>query len=980
MSEPFSGIVTFLFTDIEGSTRLWETDPAAMSAALADHDAILRAAINQAGGEIFKTVGDAFCATFAMPTRAIAAAVAAQQGLVEPRNGGAPALRVRMAIHTGHAENRDGDYFGPPLNRVARLLATAHGGQIVVSRAAGELARDDLPPDIALRDLGEFTLRDLQHPERVLQVIAPGLPTDFPPLRSLEHLLQQVPRPATPIIGREREIALARAVLAPTPEANGTSAPAQAAPLLTLTGPGGAGKTRLALHLAAELGVEFADGAVFVSLAEIRDPSLAPAAIASALDLADDIGKTPVEQIIERLRGRELLLVLDNLEQVVGAAHLVAELLAACSRLRIIVTSRERLQLRGEQELPVPPLALPALPRAAIGCEDSQAAFVNDVLQSAAVRLFLARAQATKPGFALTPQNAFTIAEICRRLDGLPLAIELAAARARSLSPSAILDRLERQLDLLSRGPRDLPARQQTMRDTIAWSYDLLDASEQRIFARVAIFAGGFDLEAAEAVCAGDETDDDDVFAPLESLADKSLLRIIDTTDEPRFDMLQTIRDYGLEQLEETGEGEAVAQRHAAHFLALAETCEPLLTGAEQMESLDRLERERANLRAAMSWFCATNAVEEALRLGGALWRFWWLRGDLGEGRPLLEQLFQKSEGVRADILAKALNGAGLLADSQGAWETAARLHERSLAISRETNDLRGVAWSLNNLGVVAINQGDLARARILLEENLAAAETIDDPDSIATALIDLGQIAFHEADYERARSCWSRSLALFRALGDESRLARSLNNLGFVAGQQGDLAAARALFHESLVHHRRVGDWQGIASTLNNLAAIANDSGDVETAGQLYRESYALAVEGGNQLYAAIALENLAGWTLNHGDARLAETRYREALGIYRHVGDLQGISSCLLRQSEFFLGSGRYGEATTLLGAVSRYHEHHPGLAVPDLESTTQRLHRELGAEEYAAYFSRGQEASIDEVIALAESVPSPAIHANR
>ncbi|HLL50499.1 MAG TPA: adenylate/guanylate cyclase domain-containing protein, partial [Thermomicrobiales bacterium] len=504
------GIVTFLFTDVEGSTRLWEAQPRAMSVALARHDALLHAAIESSGGTVFKTVGDAFCSAFSAAEAAIRAAVAGQLALAaEPPQAVGP-LKVRMAIHAGPAERRAGDYFGPPLNRVARLLATAHGEQIVVSRTAGELARDRLPPDLTLSDLGAHALKDLQQAEHVLQVLAPGLRTDFPPLRTPQRFLQNVPHAATPLIGREREIAAARAIFGLLPAA--TSSPATGNPgnwetarLLTLTGPGGAGKTRLSLHLASELGAEFSDGAAFVPLTDVTNPALVPAAIASALDIGDTSGESPREVIIAHLRERHLLLILDNLEQVMGAASLVSDLLNACSRLKILATSRERLGVRAEQELPIPPLALPSLPPKSptfdlLEHEEDVSDAIDDIRRSEAVRLFVNRAQSVKPGFDVTADNAAALVEVCSRLDGLPLAIELAAARVRLLSPQALLDRLDRRLDVLGRGPRDLPARQQTMRDTIAWSYDLLDPAEQQLFSRLSVFAGGAALEAAEAV------------------------------------------------------------------------------------------------------------------------------------------------------------------------------------------------------------------------------------------------------------------------------------------------------------------------------------------------------------------------------------------------------------------------------------------------------------------------------------------------
>src|SRR5215207_4315472 len=666
-------IITFLFTDVEGSTRLWEAQPRAMSVALARHDAILHAAIAAAGGTVFKTVGDAFCAAFPAPEAAIEAAVVSQRALSAEVPEALTPLKVRMAIHSGLVERRAGDYFGPPLNRVARLLATAHGEQIVVSQAAGDLVRDSLPPGITLRGLGAHALKDLLDAEHVYQVIAPGLPTDFPPLRTPQRYLRNVPHPAAPLIGREREIATARAALGLS---SGDSQPAgdqQTTRLLTLTGPGGAGKTRLSLHLAADLGAEFSDGAAFVPLADVTNPTLVPVAIASALDLGDTSGESPKDLVFEHLRDRHMLLVLDNFEQVMSAAPLVADLLKSCPRLRVVATSRERLSLRGEQELPLPPLALPTIPPRLtgddVGAEETSAA-IDEIGRAEAVRLFVNRAQSVKPGFEITAANAAAVVEICSRLDGLPLAIELAAARVRLLSPEALLARFDRRLDVLELGPRDLPARQQTMRNTIAWSYDLLDPGEQRLFTRLSVFAGGATLEAAAAVAgdseSGNEMADLDL---IESLADKSLINLVG--DGPRIQILQTIRDFGQERLAESPERRDIGQRHAEFFLALAEESEGLLVGREQTRWLDLLEREQANLRSAIDWLRDEGQLEEALRLGGALWRFWWLRGDIDEGRYQLESLLAQAVTVEPAVRAKALNGAGVLAESRGDWDTA---------------------------------------------------------------------------------------------------------------------------------------------------------------------------------------------------------------------------------------------------------------------------------------------------------------------
>ncbi|MFN8593367.1 MAG: tetratricopeptide repeat protein [Thermomicrobiales bacterium] len=967
-----SGILTFLFTDVEGSTRLWEADTRAMSAALSHHDAVLTDAISTAGGSVFKTGGDAFYAVFSAAPQAIHAAAEAQRLLTIASDEAELRLKVRMAIHSGHAEARDGDFFGPPLNRVARLLSIAHGGQVVVSRAAADLAREALSAELALRDLGEYTLRDLQNPERVFQLIGPGLIAAFPPLRAPEQLLRNVPRPATPLIGREGEVAAARALLDPKRRADQRNAMDEPAPapvsLLTLTGPGGAGKTRLALHLAADIGVSFEDGSLFVSLAEVAQPSQVPATIAATLDLGDSGGESPRELVLNRLRDRELLLVLDNFEQVMGAATFVSELIERCPRLRVIVTSRERLHLRGEHEMPLPPLSTPEssafIPRSGA---DPKPLDLDRISRSEAVQLFVQRAQAVKADFAITSENAEAVAELARRLDGLPLAIELAAARSRSLPPQALLSRLERRLDLLSRGSRDLPARQQTMRDTIAWSFDLLEPAEQSLFTLISVFAGGAALAAVESIAEEAAIDTCDVFDLLESLADKSLLRLRDDGDQLRFEMLQTIREFALERLAASPTAVSIQSCHAAYFRQLAEKHEPQLAATGQKQSLDQLERDQPNIRVALAWLRDTGQIADALRLGASLWRFWWLRGDVGEGRQQLESLIAEAGAAPADVLAKALNGAGVLAESQGDWEAAVHHHERSLAIYRDRADPHGVAWSLNNLGVVAINQGDLTRARMLLEEALAVAQAAGDEAGIATALMDLGQIANHEGDRQRAAALWARSLASFRALGDESHLARSLNNLGYVAAYDGDLERARTLFTESLRYHRSVGDRQGMAGTLNNLGGIALAQGDLEAAAIFCRESQILAFESGNQLYAAIAIETLASVSRRMGEDAAAEYSFREAMRLYRGLGDIQGLCSCCRHLVEFALAAERHAEAATLLGAIFRYQTHHPELAIPDHEDAARRAREALGELEFTANWQRGQEMSVDELLAL-------------
>jgi predicted ATPase/class 3 adenylate cyclase len=630
-----------LFTDIEGSTKLWERDPEAMSKALSRHDELLREHVEAHGGFVFKTVGDAFYVAFSSAPEAVEVALEAQRSLLAEKWEQTGSLRVRMALRTGTAEERGADYFGPTLNRVARLLSAGHGGQILISLSTQELVRDQLPLGAELRDLGERRLRDLFGPEHVFELIAPELPSSFPPLETLDARLNNLPTQPTPLVGREREVSEVSDLLRRADVR-----------LLTLTGTGGTGKTRVALQSAAELVDEFEDGVFFVALATLTDPGLVASTLTQALGVAESGEKQPEDALREFVRERELLLLMDNFEQVLEATPLLEELQAAAPRLKVLATSRAALRLYGEREFPVPPLALP---------DPAYPPPPERLTQYEAVRLFVERARAVKPDFSVTNENAPAVAEICVRLDGLPLAIELAAARIRLLPPRAMLARLGSRLKLLTGGARNLPERQRTLRGAIEWSYELLTPEERTLFARLSVFAGGRTLEIIETIC--DPEGELDTLDGLESLLEKSLLRQEEGPGgEPRFVMLETIHEYAREKLEESGEAEEVRRRHAEHFLTLAEESYPELKGPDQLEWLERLEAEHDNMRAALSWALGRKEAEVALRLGGALWWFWWMRGHNSEGRRLLEEALAIDGRVSPEVRAMALAGVGELA------------------------------------------------------------------------------------------------------------------------------------------------------------------------------------------------------------------------------------------------------------------------------------------------------------------------------
>jgi len=966
MPEYPSGTVAFLFTDIEGSTKRWERDSTAMWAAVERHFSVLANAISAQNGVLFKTIGDAVQAAFPSVPGAVAAAVAAQVALQGENWGDLGPLRVRMAIHVGEATPRDGDYLAPCLNRLARLLGAGYGEQILLSEAARALAEAALPPGCELLDLGAHRLRDLLQPEHIYQLLGPGLVVEFPPLKSLDRHLHNLPAQPTALLGRESEVAATRALL----EQGG-------ARIVTLTGPGGTGKTRLGLQVGAELTEGFGDGVWFVPLAAIADPGLVIPAIAQPLGVREIPGEPLLTTLQEYLRNRHALLLLDNFEHLTAAAPAVSALLAACPRLQVLVTSREPLRITGERELPVPPLTLPTEHQAR-GLPPAE------LLAYSAIRLFVERAQAIKPDFVLSETTAPDVAAICRRLDGLPLAIELAAARIRVLPPAQLLTRLDQRLKVLTGGSRDLPARQQTLRSAIEWSHDLLDPAEQSIFARLAVFSGGCTFEAAEAVCGAAGGFRLDVLDGLDSLTQKSLLRPDDGADgETRFGMLETIREYGLERLDATGEADTVRKTHADYFLALAETAEPRLTSSDQVDWLNRLGAEHDNFRSALAWLEHRQDVETRLRITAALWRFWWMRGHLAEGRGWLDRVLTASDGLPPAIHAQALSGAGILAESQGDYDQATMLHEQALRLWREMDDQIGIASSLTSLGINADTLGEDDRATDLHTQALVLWRELDDELGIAGSLNELGSLSIKRGDFKAAEDLLTQSLELTRRSGEAAALGTVLETLGVLAFHLNDYERAVALYQESMDVWRELDDSRMIAYALANMGEAKRHQGDLVQAETMFQESLSLFRELGDKHGTAFTLYHLGKLALIRQDAATAASRFKESLVLRQDVGEraavvesLEGLAAAASVSGNMGLGVRLFGAAEAVRLAIGA-----PLTASAQAEERDQFLAAARGSLDQDVFdkeWAHGRTMSVDQAVTqtlAVESVPAVA-----
>ena len=837
MSALPTGTVTFFFSDIEGSTKLIQELGDAYPEALLAHHTLQREALKAHHGQELRTEGDSFFIVFGSALDACAGAAAVQRALSGHQWPRQASVRIRVGLHTGEAALVGNEYLGLEVHRAARIASAAHGGQVLLSETTRVLVEHALPADLSIRDLGMHRLKDLARAERLYQLSVEGLPGDFPALRTLEATPNNLPTQLTSFIGRDDQVRDVKALLGK-------------ARLLTLTGPGGTGKTRLSLQVAADLLDRFPDGVFFVPLAAVQDPQLVPSAIAQALSVQVAGTKRPIDALLEYLGDKRTLLVLDNFEQLVEAAPITTRLLEASPELRLLVSSRAVLKVYGEQEFPVPPLGLP---------DRTAGTNLAALSQFEAVRLFIERAVATKPDFQATNENAPAIAGICERVDGLPLAIELAAARVKLFSPQALLGRLDNSLSALGTGARDLPTRQQTLRGAIQWSYDLLDEPSRRLFERFSVFARGASLAQAEAVCGGDRID---VLDGLDQLADQSLVRRVPDFDEPRFLMLQTIREFAEERLDANGEAATIRDRHLQAYLALAREAQPHLFGSERKAWLDRLEIEQDNFRAALDWTAASRDSENAMRLAACLWRFWQMRGHIDEGRARLTAVLASAGSEQpSKERTEALEAAGSLAYWQADMETAQRLYDECLDLTRKIGDEPALANALYNAAfpsIIAVI--DIPRARQRIEEALPIYRRLNDRGGVARSLWALANGHHFEQHDAEALPIFQEALAIFRTLDDRFGLAWCLHSTGLAWFRLNDVEEARHCFLEAMTLFQEAKDLSGMVLQLDNLSAVIRADGDPYLATQLASAAKAHQALTGASL----------GWLLSEQEGRL--------------------------------------------------------------------------------------------------------------
>jgi predicted ATPase/class 3 adenylate cyclase len=879
---------TFLFTDIEGSTRLAQHFPVGMVTSLEKHNNILSRIFKEYNGIVFEIIGDAYCVAFDTSEDAVNSSVEVQRKLLE-EDWGEAEIKVRMGIHTGFAQ-RSGDKFSGYITmaRTHRIMSAANGGQVLLSQQVHDEVEPLLRDKVAFSDLGERRLKDLIQPVRIYQLTAEGLIPEFPPLKTLDARPNNLPVQLTSFIGREKELQQVKNSLLESR-------------LLTLLGTGGSGKTRLALQAGAELIDNFANGVWFVQLEQVSDPILLPTAINNALGIQEESQKTPDESLAEYVKEKEILIILDNCEQIAEACANIAEkLLKRSPKLRMIVTSREALKCEGELTHRVNSLMIPVKNRKYSALE---------LMEFESVKLFAERAQAVTPSFVLNEENARTVANICSDLDGIPLAIELAAARTKVLGVDKIYERLSDRFKLLTGGKRTALPRQQTLKALIDWSYDLLTEEEKTLWARLSVFSGGWSLEAAEEVCQDDFIQQYDILDLLFNLTEKSI--VIYDSDNDRYKMLESIRQYGDEKLVQSENKPAIAAMHLSHFMSLAERSEKGLAGDDVKKWLGILETETGNMEAALNWSHSGGNNEEGGRLAVAFANYWLSRGYLTNAVYHLDNILNLCTELSNATRGNLLGITGLFSNMLGDSEKAEKLIDESLIISRELGNKDDIASGLNNLASVVYEKGDYTKARELIEETLAIDRESGDPSKISFSLINLGTVARLQGDFETARSLLEESLEIRKKAKNKFAIASSLNTLAILHLNLGEFDVAKSYTNESLTLARELGNSYGIADGLGLMGNVEAAIGNFESAEKFQNECLEIFEEMGKKNKIADTYSNLGNIAYQTGDNARSLELLDKALNIQRTLGDKFGIAFTLLRTGKTLLAEKRYEQA---------------------------------------------------------------------
>ena len=943
-----SGTVTFLFTDIEGSTKLAQQQPDAMPRLMARHGEILETCIQARDGYLFQNIGDAFCAAFHSAGDAVNAALDAQRCLLREPWTPAP-IKVRMGIHTGTAEvDVNGQYLGyTTLALTARIMSAGHGGQVLLSGAARELVRDSLPANCELLDLGEKRLKDLLRPEHLYQLNGPGLPAGFPTLKTLDAYPNNLPMQLTTFIGREREIAEVKQEL-------------ELHRLVTLTGSGGTGKTRLSLQVAADLLEKFDHGVWFVEFAMLFDPDLITQTIISTLGIFEQKGKPPLDMLTQYLHDRQILILFDNCEHLIEAsARLANILLNAAPRLKILASSREALGIGGEVAYPVPSLSLPDI---------KHLPAVEQISQYESVRLFIDRALLVAPHFVVDRDNAPFIAQICHRLDGIPLAIELAAARVKMLSVDQISRRLDDRFRLLTGGARTTLPRQQTLRALIDWSYELLTEDERLLLRRLSVFAGGWTLDAAEEVCAGQ--DDISAYVLLDlltQLVNKSLVVVMEhsKSGETRYRLLETIRQYAQEKLLKAGSSETVHDNHLAYFVKLVKQAQPELSRSNQVFWLNRLEEELDNLRLALEWALAGD-IRSGLQLVTLPVFFWELRTDIGEWQNWLAQFLEKYQ--EADSLhAWALVIYAHILRMSGDLKQAESFANQGLALSRAISDRHAEAFSLWGLGSTLTIQGNMEQGIALVEQSLALYRSVGDRLGQAIAM---RWLSMNNDDIERSKSLLLESLRLSREMGNLSEIGGSLNLLADKAIRQGDFSSAVEWLEESRKVHQQLGDQFGEADILNNYGNLFYWQGNYRQAYAYLEEAMNLYREGG--ILAEWTQVQLAYCTYRQGNLPEAKELFKSSIHQFRKINNDIGATYATEGLAALYANQGQPGRAARLFAWADATREaigdHRPPLEQSSVEKELSAIRTQLDGTAFERIWNEGSRMTFEEAIACA------------